>query len=481
MSKKLINGLLWSVIEVLIKRILDLVVRLVLARLLFPEDFGIVGMATVFHSFILVVNEAGLGMALIQRKEEDLTEAHYHTVFWSNLALSALLFLAIVFFIGPAAASFYNEPVLRQVIPVLGISLLFSALNTVHKAQLMKAMQLKKMAFVNNVSAVIAGVCAIIMAFCGFGIWALVLYNVLTFFISVPLFFRTTRWLPKFVWQKKAFNDVFGFGVYTTGTKIINNVSSNIDYLIIGKLLAAGSLGAYTLAFMLTNMVKAQIESMLNRVLFPFYSSLQNDIEKIKVYYLKIIKYYAAVIYPIMSFLILLGGPIIYLFFGNKWDEAVEPAKILAWSVVINVICSGYNLLFRSIGKPKSEMNIQLFTVVFFYIPFIIVGCYQYGIVGAAYGILISTILRVVFIQFLLYKFFSITPKDILSVLKDPMLAFGFTYVFGYLFIYFSPLNEYVSLAFVLLLNIIFAVIFMKKDLRSFLALLKKPKSKIAV
>jgi O-antigen/teichoic acid export membrane protein len=477
MSKNLFFGLTWSVIEILLKRLLDIVVRLVLARLLFPEDFGIVGMATVFHSIVQAINESGFGMALIQRKKEELTDDHYHTAFWSNLVWSIILYLLFSFVVGPFAAYFYNEPVLKLVMPVLGLSILFSALNTIHKAQLLKNLELKKMAFVNSVSAVVSGITSIVLAFLDFGVWALVLYNVLTFLVSVPLFFRATKWLPELIWKKKEFKEILGFGLYTTGTKVINSISSNIDYLVIGKMLSAAALGTYSLAFMLTNLIRAQIESMLNRVLFPFYSSIQNDLEKMKSYYLRMIRYYAVIIYPLMSVLILVTLPFIQLFFGNKWEDAAASTKILAWAAVVSVICSGYNILFRSIGKPKMEMNLQFLTAILIYIPAVIIGVKLNGVIGVAYGILFASIIRVVVIQILLKRFFGINLLDVLSALKSPILVFAFTCGTFLLITYFLILNVYSLLAIILLLNIVFSVLFLRKDIKIFKNMLTKSRA----
>lgn len=460
------SGLLWSVIEVLIKRVLDLLVRLVLARLLFPADFGVVGMATVFYAFMQAVNEAGMGMALIQRKEEELTESHYHTAFWSNFIWSIILYVLFAFAVGPFAAYFYKEPILTKIMPILGLSFLFSSLNTVHKAQLVKEMKFKKIAFINNLSSTIAGIVSVGLAYLDFGVWALVIYNVLGVAISAPLYFQATKWLPKFNWNKQAFQDIFGFGVYTTGTKIVSSISANVDYLIIGKLVSASALGAYSLAYMLTNMVKTQIESMLNRVLFPFYSSIQHDLEKIKEYYLKIIKYYAAMIYPLMVALILIPKSIIYTFFGEKWSETILPTQILAVAVVINVICSGYNLLFRSIGKPRLEMNLQFFLSLVIYVPAILIGVYFNGIVGVSYSILISTIIRVIIIQIIIYRFFGIRVIEILNAIKEPGFAFLLSMVLGYIYLYFAPENNYLTIGVITCIIIISNLFFMKREIR---------------
>lgn len=422
-NSKLISGIFWSVVESLIKRVLDLIVRLTLAIVLLPSDFGIIGMATVFISFVQVINDAGIYAALIQRKDEDLTDAHYHTTFWTQMIWSILLYFFCVIVLAPLVAQFYNEPILAKIMPFLCITFITSSLNTIHKSQLLKQLEFKKIAFISNVSSLIAGGVALALAFMNFGVWALVVYNTLAYIITIPLYYKATKWIPKFIWKKEAFKDIFSFGMYTTGTQIINNIASNIDYLIIGKFFSANLLGVYTLAYMLTNMVKAQITSVIDRVIFPFYSSIQNDREKITKYYLTLIKYYSVSVFLMMLILIIFGNNIIKLGFGVKWTETIIPMKILSVSVMIDTLTSGYNLLYRSIGQPRKEMNLKLIIVSFLYIPSVVVGIYFNGIIGAAEGILFSKFISFILVQFFLKKDFNITQKDLFHQSKPALLA----------------------------------------------------------
>ena len=466
-NKLLKKGLLWSTIEVVVKRVFDFFVKLVLARLLFPEEFGIVGMAVVFTSFIQVLSEMGVGSALIQRKKENINDLHFQTVFWTSLVWSILLYLAVVIVVTPFAANFYNETLLLKIVPILSLPILFSSINIINKAQLMRALDFKKLAFVNNISSIISGFGAIILAFNGFGIWALVFNSVFPFLVAMPLFFIATRWRPKFVWDVTAFKQIFGFGVFTFGTTIILNISANIDYLVIGKLVDAAALGAYTLAFMLTSLVSAQVTSMLNRVMFPFYSSIQSDITKVKGYYLKVVGYYAVLIYPIMLALIVLAGPIISVFFGDKWVDTKIPLRILAVAVLINVLTSSYNLLFRSIGKPKLEMKILLFILIFATLPAVTIGGYYYEIRGVAYGILISAIINFFVVMVLLNRHFKITLFMILRQVFPSALAFIITFlIIAYSYIY-TALHPFLLLGLLFIIFYTICFFFYRKEVQN--------------
>ncbi|MFK8265432.1 lipopolysaccharide biosynthesis protein [Capnocytophaga cynodegmi] len=458
MSSKLRLGLLWSIIEVVIKRALDFVVKLILARLLFPEDFGVIGMATVFISFIQVLNDGGMGPAIIQKR--NLTQEHLNTVFWTNVFWSLFLYSLLSFGVAPFVSNFYNQPILSKIIPFLSLSILTSALNTVHFALLRRDLKFKQIAIIRNVSSLIGGCYAVYLALFDFGIWALVANEIVACVVSVPLFYNKSRWIPKLQWNSKILKEVVSFGVFVTGTKVIMNIVSNIDYLIIGKWIGAAALGYYTLAFMMTNLVSGQITSMLDTVMFPFYSTIQNDINKLKTYYLKLIGYYALLIYPIMLTLILFAEDLINLFFGEKWGEVVLPLRVLALAVMINVLTSGYNLLFRSTGNPKHEFKIQQITSLVVYLPCILIGVYLYGVVGAVTGILLSKIINIFVHLHVLNKYFKIQSFEIFKQVYKIVVLCLVTSVVVLLLRLVRIDNQLIFVVYVLTLSISYIKIF---------------------
>ncbi|NDK55594.1 lipopolysaccharide biosynthesis protein [Pontibacter fetidus] len=425
---KIVSGLFWSTIQLLISRVFAFVIKLILARLLFPDQFGLVGMATVFISFIQILNDLGIGAALVQKKEENLTELHYHTAFWAGIAWSVVIYLLIAFVAAPLAAQFYKQPQLSTIIPVLGLGVLFNPINLVHRAQLTKQMSFKKLAFINNASSIVAGVAAVILALLGAGIWALVFNSVASTIIAVPLYFNATKWLPKFSWDKQAFNDVFSFGVYTMGTEFLTTLMLNFDYLLIGKLLSATALGVYTLAFVLTDTFRTQLTKMINRVMFPVYGQNQDSKSTLKNVYFKVVKYNSICVYPVMVFLIVLGEPFVVNYFGLKWVEAVIPLKILAFSVMIHLLVNSHSTLIRGLGKTNLEMRMQFLKAIL-YLPTIALGIYWYGIIGAASAYVINKVLEVVIAQFYLKKFLGIRFSDVISAISPPLTASVVAYV----------------------------------------------------
>jgi len=433
-KKQVVKGIFWTGLQTAVNQGFAFLVRLVLASILFPEEFGLVGMATVFTGFVQVLNDLGIGAALVQRKEDQLTPAHYHTAFWTGIGWSAGLYLIISFGVAPLAAIFYDEPILRLLVPVLSLGILSSPVNLVNKAQLIKRMDFRKIAFIDNTANVIAGLVALGLAFWGAGVWSLAFNSVASIVVAIPLYFRSTGWTPKLIWDRKAFQDIFGFGVYTTGTNVANYLINNIDYLLIGKLLNAASLGIYTLAFTLTDTFRSRLMAVINNVMYPMYGKKQDDPSALKRYYLKVVHYNSIVIYPIMVALITFSEPVISLCFGEKWDTAVVPLKIMALAVMFHMLVNSNTALIRGMGRPDLEMKLQLIKSLIF-VPTLAVGIHYYGIEGAATAVLINKILAVLIAQFTFNRLLHmrITTIEFIRVVKAPWIASAVAFLTGHL------------------------------------------------
>jgi teichuronic acid exporter len=436
LRNKILTGVIWNSIQLLVNRSFSFLIKLVLAKILFPEQFGLVGMAAVFTSFIQVFNDLGFGAALVQRKDEELRDEHYHTSFWTGVIWSVILYFLIALFIAPLAAKFYNEPIMQEIIPVLSLGVLASPINLVHKAQLTKSLNFKKITYISNFSNIFSGVLSLCLALLGFGVWSLVFNSVATFLIAMPMYFSATKWKPKMIWDNEAFKDVFGFGINTMGTQVFNNLISKFDYLIIGKLLSASALGVYTLAFTLTDTFRSQLMSVMNNVMYPIYGKKQDDHRLLAAYYLKVVKYNALMIYPVMMVMILFAEPFINSIFGDKWIDSIRPIQILSFSVVFHMMVSSNTSLIRGMGKPGLEFRLQMFKSIVLYVPLVYLGTRYFGTEGAAFAILINKFLSVFIAQYFLKKLLGITFNNFLIALKPSGIGFLLGILTGYFFYY---------------------------------------------
>jgi len=423
-KKQAFSGILWNGIQMVVNQGSSFVIKLVLARLLYPEEFGLVGMATVFIGLVQVFNDLGIGAALIQRKDEDLREAHFHTAFWTGVGWAVLMYLVVSFIVAPFAASFYEEPILESLIPVLGLGILSSPVNLVHKAQLTKNMDFKKIALISNSSNITSGILSLILAFAGAGVWSLAFNSVASIVIAMPLFFIATKWKPKIIFERQAFKEVFGFGIYTTGTNITNYLIGSVDYLLIGKLLSAQALGTYTFAFILTDTFRSRLMSVMNTVLYPLYSKMQDNPANLKKYYLKVVEYNSVMIFPVMVFFITMADPVLLVMFGEKWTDSIEPLRVLSVAVMVHMMVNSNTALIRGMGRPGLEMKLQIFKAAIF-LPMLYFAIVHFGVVGAAYAVLINKIIAVVIAQFTFYKLLAVkvTTVDFFNAVKIPWVA----------------------------------------------------------
>jgi len=215
--------------------------------------------------------------------------------------------------------------------------------------------------------------------------------------------------------SRDSFKNIFSFGVYTTGTNIFNYLTGNIDYLLIGKILGAHSLGIYSLGYNVTYVVRGQIMNVINSVFFPVYSKLQDDLETTKRYYFRVIKYNCIIIYPLMIGIILLAEPLVIYGLGTKWIEAIIPMQLMAAAGLIHLLTSSNTVLLRGMGKPKLELIFSIIKTLGVNVPLIVLGVLLYGIIGAAAGLLAAKTIIFFINNIILRKVVGIKFSEILG------------------------------------------------------------------
>ena len=415
LKHKIFGGVAWNAIGLVIDNGLHLIVKLILARLLVPEVFGIIGFATVFIGMIQVFGDLGMTAALIQRKDKNLNPIDYDTAYWAGIAWAFFLAAVLSFIIGPIAASFYNEEMLLTIIPVLSISLVSRNLIAVHIVNITRQLDFKKIVLPRNLSRIFASAVAITMALTGFGVWSLVFQSVVSDILLIFIYSYVSPWRPTMRFSRDSFKNIFSFGVYTTGTNIFNYLTGNIDYLLIGKILGAHSLGIYSLGYNVTYVVRGQIMNVINSVFFPVYSKLQDDLETTKRYYFRVIKYNCIIIYPLMIGIILLAEPLVIYGLGTKWIEAIIPMQLMAAAGLIHLLTSSNTVLLRGMGKPKLELIFSIIKTLGVNVPLIVLGVYFYGIIGAAAGLLAAKTIIFFINNIILRKVVGIKFSEILG------------------------------------------------------------------
>lgn len=421
--KKIVSGLKWSGVQLFVESGFRFLVQLILAKILLPEQFGLVAMCSIFITIANAASELGMGAALIQQKEDSVAQSMYPTAFISGIIWGGFLFLLMSLLIGPLAAWFYQEPYLTYLIPALSISVIVTPLSFIHHVILVRKMDFKSLAIILNTSAVLAGIVAIVSAIMGAGVWSLVIHQVLSPLLALLLYYFMVNWSPKLTWNKQHFKAIFGFGAYATGTRVFSTVTYNIDNLLIGKLLGSSPLGAYSLAFNLTETLRQSLSKVINNVMFPVFGKNQDNIEKLKNYFLNIIKINAILIYPIMGFLLLFSHEIIFFIFGDKWEDAVVPIQILSVAMMIHLMINSFTSLLRGIGKPELEMKIIMVLTILVLIPGLVIGIKIAGLTGAAYAILVNKGVLVLVALVVLKREINLKVSQVFRTVLNPVIA----------------------------------------------------------
>lgn len=422
-SNPILTGIKWTSIQFIVNAVFRFSIRLILAKLLFPEQFGLVGMAAVFISVATAASDLGMSAALIQRKEDAEVTKMYDTAFWTGLGWGLSVFLLMSFSIGPFAAFFYEEPLLLQLVPVLSLGIFIKPFSLIPTVILTRAMDFKTIAKINNSSAFGAGILSIAAALLGAGVWALAVNSVLAVVFAVPFLYLSTKWKPKRKWNSSHFRKIFGFGAYSSSTVVFSTITYNVDNLMIGKLLGASLLGSYTLAFSLTENLRQMTSGILNQVMYPVFGKNQEDKEKLRGYFLKIINFNALLIYPIMTFFLLFAEEIVLGFFGEKWVATIIPLQLLSVAMMLHLLVNSFTSLIRGLGKPKLEMNVIIGLTVFVLIPGLWLGISYYGLAGAACAILINKSCLVVIGIAILKKQIDLTIRQTLIAVKSALIG----------------------------------------------------------
>lgn len=379
LRQKVVHSLAWTFSSQVSREALQFVIAIVLARLLAPSDYGLVSISMTFLGFIQIFNGLGMRASLIHR--QDIRQEHYTTAFWTTIVMSFSLCLATVM-LAPYIAVFFNEPLLEKIIQVSALVFIVNSLNTVHFAILEKALDFKKITIVEISTAVLSGIISITLALTGYGVWALVLGGLAAQSILLPLPWIMTGWKPRFSYDYKAFKELFSFGANLTGAGILNYLVRNADNLIIGKVLGSTALGYYSLAYTLMLKPLQYVSANIGRVLFPAFSSIKDDKEKIRGVYLKVVQFISLITFPMMTGLLFVAPEFFEIAYGQKWMPAVPVFQILCLLGAIQSVGTTVGTIYLSQGRADLQFKYTLiFSPIFISSFFIGVN---WGIEGVA-------------------------------------------------------------------------------------------------
>lgn len=412
LKKKTIFGVMWSAVERFSLQGVQFIIQIVLARLLLPSDYGMIGILTIFLQISQVFIDSGFASALIQRKNR--TEKDFTTVFYFNI-LIAIIFYLILFFSAPAIGRFYDMPTLLTLTRVIALVLIVNALSIIHKTKLIIAIDFKTQSKISLSAALISGTVGIWMAYIGWGVWALVWQTLLNGIILTILFYYFVRWKPLCTFSKDSFNRLFSFGSRLLISSIINTVYRNLYTIVIGKKFSAVELGYYTRADQFAIFPSNNLNALIARVAYPVLSSIQDDDERLANAYGKYIRLSSYVIFPLMTGLMVLADPVIRLLLTDKWAGVIILLQILCLDWMFDHLSQiNLNLLWV---KGRSDLSLRLEIIKKTIAIFILFASIPFGLEGMCWGrvlySLIATYLNTRYTKLLIGLSFRQQMKDI--------------------------------------------------------------------
>ncbi len=395
LSKKVSSGLIWTYAERISAQVVTLIVTIILARLIAPEDYGVIAIVTVFITIADSFVTSGFGNALIQKIEAD--EVDFSTVFYFSILFSLGIYV-ILFVCAPIISNYYNMQSLTTVIRVMGLRLPIAAINSVQQAYVSRTMQFRKF-FVSTIGGTLfSAMIGILLAWMGYGVWALVAQYLGGVTIGTVVLSFTSGWKPKLIYSQKRMNGMFSFGWKIMLVGVMTSLYSNLRNLIIGKKYSSNDLAYSTKGEQFPSTIAGNINSSISKVLFPVLSERQNDLDVIKKIMRQSINVGNYILMPILCGLATVAEPFVRILLTEKWIGCVPYLQIMCLVYALQPIQTSSLQMIKALGKGNLYLTIDIIKKIFgLLVLFITVFCYDSVlaiIVGALVTEIFSTLLN---------------------------------------------------------------------------------------
>ena len=329
LKNKTVKGVAWSSIDNVTQYGVSFVVSIVLARLLSPDDYGLIGIIAIFTAVCSTFIYAGFGTALIRKK--DATDEDYNTVFLVNLVTSLFLY-AVIYLCSPLIADFFKREELIALTRVSALGMIIGALALVQQTILTKRIDFKTQTKITFIASIVSGAVGIVMALVGFGVWALVYQGLVSGIVRTMLLWIYNKWIPNLRFSNKSFQELFGFGWKLMVSSLLDTVWKQLYQVVVGKFYNPATLGQYTRANGFSELFSSNLTSVVQRVTYPVLSNIQDEKERMVVAYRKIIKFTMFISSIAMFALGAVSEPLLYCLIGPKWHEAATYLPLICIS-----------------------------------------------------------------------------------------------------------------------------------------------------
>lgn len=406
-SRKLVHGSFWNGLNQFFTQVINFSLTIVLARLLEPGDFGLIGKVIVITGFLGYFTEFGLIPSLLLRKNADKLD--FNSVFWGSMVL-ALIMYSIIFFSAPYLSKFYDDMRLIILFRIIFIDFLFKPLTFIPTVIENKKLEYKRLALNDLIATLVSGILSVSAAFLNFGVWALVIQTVSRNLVMGILFSLTIKWEFSFLFSFERFKFLFGTGIHFAINNLVKFFAENVDFLLVGKFAGDSALGIYTFAFKISRYPLMKVWMVFGRMLFPAFTRINENINKIKNNYLKIFSISVVVITPLLLFIEFSIPYLITILVGDKWIAAVPIIRILLFYAFLEAISLADVSILNALHMVK-KVNLIKFCTSILLIPFGYYALIRWGLLGItlAYTLLNGT--QILLIKYIVVKKLSLNFK----------------------------------------------------------------------
>lgn len=433
LKRKTVQGVKWSAFENFGSTIISFVFGILLARILSPSDYGLTAMIAIFLGISRIFIESGFSNALIRKP--DLKDEDCSTAFYFNLLIAVGCYL-ILFFTAPLIAKFYNKDILCSIVRAEAVCLIINSLVLVQIALANRRIDFKLTSKVNLSSSIVSGFFGILLALKGFGVWSLVFMDISNSLVALILYWYNTKWIPKFVFSKRSFKYLFGFGSKLLATGILDVIFQNLYPIVIGKYYTPTSLGYYTKAMNFAKLPSSLFTKVIQRVTFPVLSTIQQDNERLAFDYRRLLRMSAFIIFPLMVGIAAIAKPLISLLLTNKWEQSAIYLQLLCFAMMLYPIHSLNLNLLQVKGRTDLFLKTEVIKKI---IEILIIICsVRYGITIMCVGLIansfIALVINTYYTGVLIKIGFWIQFKDLYLIFLNSIVMGGFAYYISSLF-----------------------------------------------
>ncbi len=412
-ARKATRGIGWNYLSFGSTKLLSLLTLSILARLLPPENFGLVALATLTMDYLSVISDLGFGAALIQRREHVKEAANI--AFLINLLANSALTL-IIFLTAPLVAAFFREPQVTAVLRWLSLTFLIKATGSIHSVLLARELNFKKKIVPDLGNTLFKGILSIGLALSGFGVWALVAGQLAGIMVMSALLWYLVPWRPGFTWDTRLAKELFSYGISIMGTNTLSKWEDNFDYLVIGRIFNAATLGIYTIAYRLPEMLILSTMWAMTAVLFPAFSALQDEKEALKKGFLSTIRFVSLLVTPLCLGMAVAADPLVRVAFGDQWIDSIPILRVISLYTLVASIGFHAGDVYKAMGRPDIlfKISLPLFPIR---LLFLWVGA-QYSPLGVAYAHLSAEAIHLIINLVVMRKIINVRLIEFILELK---------------------------------------------------------------